>query len=97
VSFLLVRAFLRPDAVAMAREGEFFARRNRPVDFAAEIGVPNDSRPLRIVGVFGMTIGLGVLLLLIPLSSAGHSGKILTVALSTFGIGAVMWWRGGKT
>jgi Na+/proline symporter len=97
VSFLLVRAFLRPDVVAMAREGEFFARRNRPVDFAAEIGVPNDSRQLRIVGVFGMTIGLGVLLLLIPLSSAGHSGKILTVALSTFGIGAVMWWRGGKT
>lgn len=96
VSFLLVRAWLRPDAAALEREQEFFARRNRPVDFAAEIGAPNDGRQLRIVGLFGMTIGAGVLLLLLPSSSAGHGGKILAVALTTFGIGALMWRRGGK-
>jgi Na+/proline symporter len=96
VSFLLVRAWLRPDAAAREREQEFFARRNRPVDFAAEIGAPNDGRQLRIVGLFGMTIGAGVLLLLLPSSSAGHGGKILAVALTTFGIGALMWRRGGK-
>jgi Na+/proline symporter len=93
-SFLAVRAFFRPDEAALAREREFFSRRNRPVDFAAEIGPANDGRQLRIVGAFGTALGLAILLLLLPASSAGHAGKICAVATSTFSIGGLMIWVG---
>jgi hypothetical protein len=93
-SFLAVRAFFRLDEAALAREQEFFSRRNRPVDFAAEIGPANDGRQLRIVGAFGTALGLAILLLLLPASSAGHAGKICAVAVSTFSIGGLMIWVG---
>ena len=96
ITFMLVRALRRPDAVMLERETEFFARRDRPVDFAAEIGAGNDGRQLRIVGVFGTTIGLAILLLLIPASSAGHAREIWAVALSTLGISSLMIWAGRK-
>lgn len=95
-TFFLSRAWLRWDSAAEVREREFFQRRDRPVNFAAEIGAPSDGRQLRIVGLFGLTIGLGVLLLLIPTSSAGHAGKIIAVALSTLSIGSVLLWRSRK-
>ena len=95
-TFLLVRAFRRPDAAMEAREKEFFARRDRPVDFTAEIGEGNDGRQLRIIGVFGAAIGLAILLLLIPASSAGHAGEISAVAFSTFAIGVLMLWSGRR-
>ncbi len=96
LAFLAVRRLCRPDAAAIAREEEFFSRRDRPVDFAAEIGPGNDGRQLRIVGTFGAALGLAILLLLIPASSAGHAGKICAVALSTFGIGCLMIWLGRR-
>jgi SSS family solute:Na+ symporter len=96
ITFMLVRALRRPDTVMLERETEFFARRDRPVDFAAEIGAGNDGRQLRIVGVFGTTIGLAILLLLIPASSAGHAREICAVALSTLGISGLMIWAGRK-
>jgi len=96
ITFLLVRALRRPDAAMEEREAEFFSRRNRPVDFIAEIGVGNDGRQLRIVGVFGAAIGLAILLLLIPASSAGHAAEISAVALSTLAIGGLMIWSGRK-
>jgi hypothetical protein len=96
VTFLLVRALRQPDAAMQERETEFFARRDRPVDFAAEIGEGNDGRHLRIVGVFGAAIGLAVLLLLIPASSAGHAREIGAVALSTLGISGLMIWSGRR-
>jgi putative flippase GtrA len=96
ITFLLVRAFRRPDAAMEERETEFFSRRNRPVDFVAEIGVANDGRQLRIVGVFGAAIGLAILLLLIPASSAGHAAEIIAIALSTLGVGSLMIWSGRK-
>jgi len=94
VTFLVVRALCPPDDTALAREQEFFSRRDRPVDFAAEIGEGNDHRQLRIIGAFGAALGLAVLLLLIPASSAGHAGQILAVALSTFALGSLMLWLG---
>jgi Na+/proline symporter len=94
VSFLLVRALLTPDEGTLAMEKEFFSRRDRPVDFEAEIGEANDKRQLRIVGAFGTALGLAVLLLLIPASSAGHAAKICAVALSTTALGALMTWLG---
>jgi hypothetical protein len=90
ITFLLVRALRRPDAATEEREAEFFSRRNRPVDFVAEIGAANDGSQLRIVGVFGAAIGTAILLLLIPASSAGHAAEIIAVALSTLTIGGLM-------
>jgi Na+/proline symporter len=95
-SFLAVRALAKPSDEALAREREFFSRRDRPVDFAAEIGEGNDGRQLRVVGAFGTVLGLAIFLLLIPASSAGHAGKICTVALFTFCIGAMMAWLGAR-
>jgi SSS family solute:Na+ symporter len=94
ITFLAVRAFLPLDEATLEREREFFSRRDRPVDFAAEIGEGNDCRQLRIVGAFGATLGSAVLLLLIPASSTGHSGKICAVALSTMALGSLMIWLG---
>jgi hypothetical protein len=96
-TFFLVRASCRADAATLAREQEFFSRRNRPVDFAAEIGSENDSSQLRIVGAFGLALGLAVFLLLLPASSAGHSGKICIVAFSTVAVGGLMFLAGRRS
>jgi len=96
LTFLLVRALKAPDAEMQAREKEFFSRRDRPVDFAAEIGEANDGRQLRVVGVFGVTIGGAILLLLVPASSAGHSVEIVAVACSTLAIGVLLLWSGRR-
>ena len=96
-SFLLVRALVTPDEATLAREREYFSRRDRPVDFTAETGEGNDGRQLRIVGSFGAVLGLAILLLLFPASSAGHAGNICEVAFSTFAIGALMLWLGVRS
>ena len=83
-------AYRRDDADIATREAEFFSRRDRPVDFAVEIGRGNDGRQMRIVGLFGLIMGAAILLLLLPASSAGHSGKILVIAGSTVGIGGLL-------
>jgi hypothetical protein len=80
----------------LERETVFFSRRDRPVDFAAEIGEGNDGRQLRIVGLFGAAIGVAILLLLIPASSAGHAAEITAVALSTLAVSGLMIWSGRK-
>jgi Na+/proline symporter len=96
IVFFVARALFPPDEATLAREKEFFSRRDREVDFAAEVGQGNDDRQLRIVGGFGAGLGLAILLLLIPASSRGHLGEIAIVAGSTFSIGAVMLWCGLK-
>jgi uncharacterized sodium:solute symporter family permease YidK len=96
-TYFVGRMLLRMDTAAVEREKEFFGRRDRPVDFAAEIGASTDERQLRIIGWFGMAIGSSVLFLLIPASSAGHAGKIITVALVTFSIGSFLLWRSTRS
>lgn len=96
LTFLAVRGRRPSDAATQAREHEFFSRRNRPVDFAAEIGRGNDGRQLRIVGAFGLVLGTAILLLLLPASSAGHAGKICAVALATLAIAGLMVWAGRR-
>ncbi|HEY4301400.1 MAG TPA: hypothetical protein VGM73_11025 [Candidatus Didemnitutus sp.] len=91
--FFAARAWRRPDAEMMAREVEFFTRRDRPVDFRAEIGEASDGRQLRVIGTFGVVIGAAVLLLLFPTSTAGHTGEVVVVALFTGAIGGFMLWR----
>lgn len=95
-AFFLVRAFGRMDPAAVAREAEFFARRDRPVDFATEIGEANDGRQLRVVGAFGVVLGLAILGLLIPASSRGYGMEITIVALVTLAFGAGLTWRGRR-
>jgi len=94
--FFLVRALRKPEEATLAMEQEFFSRRDRPVDFEAEIGEANDNRQLRVIGAFGVALGLAVLLLLFPASSAGHAAKIGAVASSTLAIGLLMVWLGRK-
>jgi len=90
--FLGSRLFYRgDDPEAVAREVEFFSRRDRPIDFTAEVGAGNDTAQLRIVGIFGLVLGCALLLLLIPASSAGHTGKILALAASMAGVGALLF------
>jgi SSS family solute:Na+ symporter len=96
VVFFAVRALCKPGETMLAMEQEFFSRRDRPVDFEAEIGEANDNRQLRVIGAFGVALGLAVLLLLIPASSAGHVGKICAVAFSTMTLGGLMTWLGRK-
>ncbi|MFA5263500.1 MAG: hypothetical protein WC378_06710 [Opitutaceae bacterium] len=96
VTFFGVRALTKPAEATLEMEQEFFSRRNRPVDFEAETGGANDNRQLRVIGAFGAALGLGVLLLLIPSSSAGHAWKICAVSFSTLGIGLMMMWLGRK-
>ena len=91
LAFLGARLFYRrEDPASVARDAEFFSRRDRPVDFAREIGRGNDGRQMRIVGLFGLIMGAAILLLLFPASSAGHSGKILLIAGSTAGLGGLL-------
>jgi Na+/proline symporter len=96
-TFLLIRALVAPDSAALAREQEFFSRRDRPVDFAAEIGTGNDDRQLRIIGAFGVVLGAAVLLLLLRPSSAGHSKTIIAVASLTVAIGSTLAWLGFRS
>jgi SSS family solute:Na+ symporter len=95
--FLGSRLFYRGDnPVTVARDVEFFSRRNRRIDFAAEVGAGNDTAQLRIVGVFGLVLGAAMLLLLFPASSAGHFGKILSLAAAMAGTGALLFVLSGK-
>ncbi|HEY4300221.1 MAG TPA: hypothetical protein VGM73_05075 [Candidatus Didemnitutus sp.] len=76
---------------------EFFSRRDRPVDFAQEVGAANDARQARIVGTFGVALGAAILLLLLPASSTGHHGKIVAAGMSTAALGALLWRRGRRS
>jgi VIT1/CCC1 family predicted Fe2+/Mn2+ transporter len=82
------------DPEVVAREREFFSNRDRPVDFAAEIGAGNDGRQMRIIGVFAFAMGAAMLLLLIPASSAGHWGKIASISGTTAAVGALLLYLG---
>lgn len=82
------------DTDMAAREADYFERTRRPVDFAAEIGQGNDGRQMRIIGLFGLIMAAAILLLLVPASSTGHAGKILSIAGSTGLLGGVLWMKG---
>jgi Na+/proline symporter len=100
LAFFLARlAWRKDDAKMTAIEQEFFSRRDRPVDFAHEVGGANDQRQMKVVGIFGLVVGASLLLLLIPASSAGHAGKIVATAAGTSVIGALLFqaWRRSRS
>ncbi len=92
VAFFLSRlAWQGKDREMLAIEDEFFARRHRSVDFVREVGGASDGTQMKIVGIFGLVLGGLILWLLLPISSAGHAGKIVAVAASTGFIGALLF------
>lgn len=94
--FLSRLAWRASDANAVAIEQEFFSRRDRPVDFVREVGGANDLRQMKVMGAFGLIIGLAVLLLLLPASSTGHVGKIIVVSVCTSLIGLLLLQAGRR-
>lgn len=61
---------------------EFYARMNRPVDFAKEVGTGNDFRQFKMVGFF--VILAGVLLLLLLFAPNPLRGRITILCIAAF-------------
>lgn len=81
------------DPETIERERHFFALRDRPVNFAQEVGRGNDSRQMSIMGLFAWALTLAFLLLTLPRSSAGHSIKFIILAVTSAVIGFALQWR----
>lgn len=62
------------------RIGEFYRRMHTPVDFAKEVGKPNDPGQLKLVGYVSLSIGLFMLLLLLVPNPIAGRLQILAVA-----------------
>ena len=87
------RRWSRPlDSVTAEREQHFFALRDRPIDFAGEVGAGNDTRQMRVMAIFAGALAVGFLLLLIPSSSAGHHLKFIALASICAVVGAGLYW-----
>ena len=80
-----------------ARVEEFYARMNRPVDFAKEVGTGNDFRQFKMVGLFVMIAGgLLMFLLLVPNPLRGRM-TILTIALFVLLLGFLLYRLGVRS
>lgn len=91
VAFFASRAWNRGlDEETARRDAAFFALRDRPVDFAVEIGVGNDARQMRILGSFAGVLALAFLLLLFPRSSRGFAPEFIVLAGTSVLIGATL-------
>ncbi|GAB4181641.1 MAG: Na+:solute symporter [Terrimicrobiaceae bacterium] len=69
----------------IAREEAFFETMHRPVDFENEVGEANDSNQAKMVG--GVTLAIGVIMLLLLLVPNGLSERLLILALCLFTAG----------
>jgi len=79
------------------RVAEFFQRMHTPVDFAKEVGHPNDLRQLIFVGSFSVASGVLILLLMPFSGSWAGASHIAFVGLTVALIGAAMWWAGHRS
>lgn len=94
LAFFLGRAMGGPpDAATVAQEAAFFALRDRPIDFAQEVGTDNDALQLRIMGVFACLLAAAFLILLLPATSTGHAAKFITLAILSSVVGVSMLLR----
>jgi len=80
-----------------SRVADFFKLMYTPVDFAKEVGQPNDLRQLIFVGAFAMASGTLILLLMPFAGSWDGAGQIAFVGLTVVLIGAAMWWAGRRS
>jgi SSS family transporter len=93
-AFFAARRFgPRLDHETAAIEVEFFSRRDRPVDFAVEVGAGNDSRQMRVIGCFALALCGGFLLLALAESSRDHLGKFMVPAVFAGGVAAALFSR----
>ena len=77
-----------------AKVEEFYARMNKPVDFAKEVGTGNDFRQFKMVGLFVMIAGgLLMLLLLVPNPLRGRI-TILIIAIFVLTLGFLLYRLG---
>jgi SSS family transporter len=97
VAFLLTRLFWRTADEAYRRQVDaFFEKMHRPVDFAAEVGKPNDSSQMIIMGRF--TCGVAVFTLLLLLIPNPVSGRLCIIALAAglFLVGGLLLFAGRR-
>lgn len=85
------------DPITAERERHFFELRDRPIDFANEVGVGNDARQMRVMGFFAWSLTVAFLLLLFPTSSAGYHGEFIALALTCAAIGTGLYWRAHRS
>lgn len=81
------------DPETIERELQFFSLRDRPIDFAHEVGTGNDARQMRIMGLFAWALTAAFLLLTLPRSSQGHGEKFVALAVTSAVIGITLQWR----
>lgn len=79
------------------RVAGFFKRMHTPVDFAKEIGRPNDLSQLIFVGAFAMASGAIILLLTLFSSSWDDVLQIAFVGLTVALVGLAMWYAGHRS
>ncbi len=80
-----------------SRVALFFKLMHTPVDFAKEVGHPNDLRQLIFVGAFAVGAGALILVLMPFAGSWDGAGQIAFVGLTVALIGAAMWWAGRRS
>jgi hypothetical protein len=85
------------DPVTLEREQHFFELRDRPIDFASEVGSGNDTRQMRVMGFFAWALTIAFLMLLIPASSAGHHLEFIALALTCAAVGVTLLWRSRRS
>lgn len=97
IAYLLTIPFWKYDRADYAGEVKaFFDRMLTPVDFAKEVGVPNDLRQLKIIGFFAATIGaLICTIVLIPNPTIGRLG-ILFVGGFVLAVGLMLALAGKR-
>ncbi len=97
LAFAATRLFWRgTDRAYRDRVDRFFTDMRTPVDFAREVGEGNDDVQLRLLGRFGLAIGIFIALLALVPNSLGGRVSILGIAVFVLGIAAAMLWTGWR-
>lgn len=97
VSFLLTIPFWSFSTQAYRDQvAAFFKQMYKPIDFEKEVGQPNDTTQLQVVGIFAAIIGFCInLLCLLPNSWADRLG-IAFVGMTSLVVGLFMVWIGKR-
>lgn len=81
LAFVATMPFWRLQGPGYRRDvARFFRKMHTPVDFRKEVGVESDLRQLKVIGIFGIIIGLLIGLLVLMPNSAGDRWEIASVA-----------------
>ena len=97
LAFLATMPFWRTARPAYrAQVDAFFTQMHKPVDFAHEVGRPNDPSQLKIIGAFAAVVGFFICgLMLLPNPISGRL-SILFVGGTVMGVGLLLFWVGNR-